>query len=93
MVNVMKTEAIRGDWEGRVIDGKFTLRQWLGGSDVSGVFLTELPGDPPQKAAIRLIPAGQIDAEAQLARWQAAAALSHPHLMRLLHCGRCGYRH
>ena len=89
MVNVMKTEAIRGDWAGRVIDGKFTLQKWLGGSNASGVFLTEVPGDQPQKAAIRLIPAGQKDADAQLARWQAAASLSHPHLMRLLHCGRC----
>jgi serine/threonine-protein kinase len=89
MVTVMKTEAIRGDWAGQVIDGKFILQQWLGGSDISGVFLTEAPGDQPQKAAIRLIPAGTKDADAQLARWQAVASLTHTHLMRLLHCGRC----
>ncbi|MGB9407599.1 MAG: TonB family protein [Terracidiphilus sp.] len=85
----MKTEAIRGDWAGQVIDGRFTLLQWLGGSDASGVFLTQLQGDQPQKAVIRLIPADAIDADAQIAQWQAATSLSHPHLMRLLYTGRC----
>jgi TonB family protein len=89
MVTVMKTEAMRGDWVGQVIDGRFTLLKWLGGSDVNGVFLTQLPGDQPQKAAIRLIPAAAIDADAQLAQWKAAASLSHPHLMRLFYTGSC----
>ncbi|MGD0939805.1 MAG: TonB family protein [Terracidiphilus sp.] len=89
MVTVMKTEAIRGGWTGRVIDDRFTLQQWLGGSDESGVFLTEMPGDQPQKAAIRLVSVDAQNADAQLARWQAAASLSHPHLMRLLHYGKC----
>ena len=31
-------------WEGRTVDGKFPLRQYLGGSDHSAVFLTELSG-------------------------------------------------
>ena len=89
MVAVMKTEAIRGEWIGRVIDGRFKLLQWLGGTETNGVFLTETPGDQPQKAAVRLIPANQKDADAQLALWQSAVSLSHPHLMRLLFCGRC----
>jgi TonB family protein len=74
-------------WEGRV-DGKFPLRQWLGGSDHSGVFLTERPGHPTQKVAIKLIAAGA-DADQQLEHWRAAAQLSHPHLMRIFDAGRC----
>jgi len=73
-------------WEGRV-DGKFPLRQWLGGSDHSAVFVTERSGQT-QKVAIKLISA-DADAERQLARWRAAALLSHPHLMRIFEAGRC----
>src|SRR5580658_7773871 len=74
-------------WEGRV-DGKFPLRQWLGGSDHSAVFLTERPGQA-QKVAIKLIAADGVAADRQLARWRAAAQLSHPHLMRIFEAGRC----
>jgi TonB family protein len=73
-------------WEGRV-DGKFPLRQWLGGSDHSAVFLTERPGQA-QRVAIKLI-AADAEADRQLARWRAAAQLSHPHLMRIFEAGRC----
>ncbi|HEY3972968.1 MAG TPA: TonB family protein [Candidatus Sulfotelmatobacter sp.] len=73
-------------WEGRV-DTKFPLRQWLGGSDHSAVFLTERPGQS-QKVVIKLISAGP-DADAQLARWRSAAQLTHPHLMRIYEAGRC----
>jgi len=76
------------NWEGRVVDGKFTLRQWLGGSDHSAVFLTERGGRQAQKAAIKLISAGNPDAGAQLSGWGDAAKLSHPHLIRLFECGR-----
>ena len=74
-------------WEGR-IDGKFPLRHWLGGSEHSAVFLTERPGHPDQKVAIKLI-AADADADDQLSRWRAAAQLSHPHLMRIYEAGRC----
>jgi len=79
-------------WEGRVIDGKFPLRQWLGGSDHSAVFLTERSGGS-QKAAIKLVPAQDgrqehFDATAQLSRWAGAARLSRPHLIRLFEYGR-----
>jgi TonB family protein len=74
-------------WEGRV-DGKFPLRQWLGGSDHSAVFLTERPGQT-EKVAIKLIAADGPEADRQLARWRAAAQLSHPHLMRIFEAGRC----
>jgi len=73
-------------WEGRV-DGKFPLRQWLGGSEHSAVFVTERPGHP-EKVAIKLI-AADADADRQLSHWRAAAQLSHPHLMRIYEAGRC----
>ncbi len=76
------------NWEGRVADGKFRLRQWLGGSDHGAVFLTDRTGAEPQKAAIKLIPADSREV-AQLSRWADAAKLSHPHLIRLFEYGRC----
>jgi serine/threonine-protein kinase len=85
----MITEAMRSDWTGRVVDGRFTLLQWLGGSELGVVFLTEVPGEGSRKAAIKMIPADADDAEARFAGWAAAATLSHPHLMRIYHCGRC----
>jgi serine/threonine-protein kinase len=85
----MINEAIRSDWIGRVVDGRFTLLQWLGGSELSAVFLTELPGEGSRKAAIKLIPAHAADAEARLVGWAAASTLSHPHLLRIYHFGRC----
>jgi len=85
----MNTAAIREDWVGRVIDGRFTLLRWLGGSARGEVFLTELPGHPEQKAAIKLVPADTKDAEALVAGWAATTTLSHPHLTRLFHAGRC----
>ena len=85
----MTAAAIRSDWTGRVIEGRFTLLKWLGGSDRSGVFLTELSGPGSQVAAIKLIPVDPLDAEAILAGWALTATLSHPHLMHLLHTGRC----
>jgi TonB family protein len=80
-------------WVGRTVEGKFPLRQWLGGSDHSAVFLTERSGGS-QRAAIKLIPApspsqGMLDETAQLSRWAGAARLSRPHLIRLFEWGRC----
>ena len=56
---------------------------------MSGVFLTELEGDPAQKAVIKLSPANAADAEARIAQWATSRTLSHPHLMRLFCAGRC----
>jgi TonB family protein len=86
----MNTEAIRHDtdWIGKVVDGKFPLRQWIGNSGQGDVFLTELPGSMPQKAAIKLIAAGDPSAESRLAGWSTAKTLAHPHLMRLIDAGK-----
>ena len=75
-------------WEGRVVDEKFPLRQWLGSSDHSAVFRTERSGAGSQKAVIKLIRAGSSGGDAQLSRWAGAARLSHLHLIRLFECGR-----
>ena len=74
---------------GSIIDGRFPLHRWIGGTDRSSVFLTELDEDPPRKAAIKLTPARAVDADACLAQWAAAGNLAHPHLVRLFDCGRC----
>ncbi len=70
---------------GQVVDGVYPLSQFLGSSANAAVFLTDAGG---RKAAIKLIPADPKTAEAQIARWQGAAKLSHPHLVRLLKSGR-----
>jgi len=77
-------------WEGQVVNGKFPLLRYLGGSEYSAVFLTEFnQSERPQRAAIKLIPAGGETDEVQLSRWRAAAALSHPHLISIFDEGRC----
>jgi TonB family protein len=76
-------------WEGGVVGGKFPLRQWLGGSDHSAVFLTDRHGHSDQKAAIKLIAEIPAESERQRARWRAAAQLSHPDLIRIDEIGRC----
>jgi TonB family protein len=80
--------ALWKNWEGRVVDDKFPLRQWLGGSDHSVVFLTERSGKEPRKAAIKIISAAGLDENAQLSRWADVAKLSHPHLIQLFESGR-----
>jgi len=88
---VRKNEVRRAElwksWEGRVVDGKFTLRRLLGASEHSGVFLTQRQSS--QKAAIKLIPADAKEADTQLARWRKAAQISHPHLLAGYESGRC----
>ena len=76
-------------WEGQMVNGTFPLRQFLGGSGHSAVFLTERRGREPQRAAIKLIPADPANTAVQLARWEATAKLSHPHLLRLFETGSC----
>jgi TonB family protein len=82
------TEALKR-WEGQIVDGIFPLRQYLGGSDHSAVFLTEHGTEKPQKAAIKLFPIDPETADAQLLRWESASKLSHPNLLRLINAGRC----
>lgn len=82
--------------EGQVINAEFHLRQFLGGSEHSAVFLTERGERGDQKAAIKLFPASTAgagprpeSAELQLSRWKLAAELSHRNLIQLFQMGRC----
>lgn len=85
----MDTAAIRSEWIGRVVDEKFPLLAWLGGSGHSAVYLTELDGDRSRKAAIKLVQVDGEDADACIMSWTIAKRLAHPHLVRVLHSGRC----
>src|SRR6266436_3804692 len=76
-------------WESQVINGVFPLRRFLSGSDHSAVFLTEYKAQNLPNAALKLVPANPALTEARLSHWTTAAALSHPHLIRLLEAGRC----
>lgn len=77
---------------GQLVDGRFPLRKLLGTTQDSAVFLTDLPNqrpsEPASEAAIKLIPEDPDTADQQLERWKAAASLSHPGLLRILHFGR-----
>src|SRR5579872_6742832 len=82
-----KTDAWKA-WEGRVVDGKYQLRQWIGGSDHSAVFLTDKAGKPGEKAAIKLMDFGKADLDKEVSRLRQAAKLSHPHLLAIYDAGR-----
>src|SRR6266446_5268997 len=74
--------------EGQVIDNRFRLRHYLGGTDDSAVFLTQLPDAKSPKAAIKFVPAGPT-AETQISLWLRIMQLAHPHLLRIFDVGRC----
>jgi TonB family protein len=74
--------------EGQVIDNRFRLQQYLGGTDDSAVFLTQLADPQSQKAAIKFIPAGTT-ADLQISLWRRTMQLVHPHLLRIFDIGRC----
>lgn len=75
--------------QGAIVDGKYDLRQYLGGSDRGPVFLTEFGNLRRENAAIKLVRVRPGSAELQLSRWRLAANLSHPHLSRIFDMGRC----
>ena len=72
-------------WEGRVVNGKFLLRQCLGGSKQSAVYLTEINGS---KVAVKFIPSDAAAAQLQISRWESAGTLLHPHLLQIFDTGR-----
>jgi TonB family protein len=76
-------------WEGHVIDGKFHLRQYVGGSRHSAVFLTEYGTAAGQRAVIKLVPADLGKANAWVLRRELAAGLSHPGMLPIFAFGDC----
>jgi eukaryotic-like serine/threonine-protein kinase len=73
-------------WAGQIVDGKFELRAYLGGSESACVYATELDGKP---AAIKLIHADRAQAKEYLLRWSRTAHLTHPSIARMFESGRC----
>ncbi|MDP9146284.1 MAG: protein kinase [Acidobacteriota bacterium] len=73
-------------WEGQTVGG-FALQKYLGGSDHSAVYLTQL-SNGAQKAVIKFIPA-DAGSDVRLASWRVAGELTHPHALQLIRMGRC----
>src|SRR5436853_5980938 len=63
---VNKMNEVGKQWEGQIVNGEFLLQRYLGASNRSVVFLTELGGMKSRRAAIKLIPADWEGAEIQL---------------------------
>lgn len=76
-------------WEGQTIDGKFLLGQFLGSTEHSAVFLTQLAGPQPKNAAIKFLNGDSPASDSRLALWKRAAHLTHPNLLGIYDCGRC----
>ncbi len=57
--------------EGQIVDGRYRLVLYLGGSDHSAVFLTELP-NTRERAAIKLIGSDPAEADSQLSHTSVA---------------------
>lgn len=76
-------------WSGQTVAGRYLLGNYLGGTDHSAVFSTEIIHARTQKVAIKLIPANGIVIGRQLSRWKALSALSHPNLLKILDYGKC----
>jgi len=83
----MSGPIISEGWVGRIIDGRFALHEWLGGSGSSGVFRTDLPQPVTKRTAIKLIPVEGAQADAYVAGWAKAEMLLHPHLIRVFRAG------
>jgi TonB family protein len=77
--------------QGRVVDGRYPLIEYLGATQHSSVFRTECEEAPNRQAAIKLIPAPAATSGAQLTRWRLAARFSHPALLRIFDMGRCDF--
>ncbi|MBS1804100.1 MAG: hypothetical protein JST28_12085 [Acidobacteria bacterium] len=72
-------------WEGLTVDGRFPLLEWLGGWADRCVFLTVRQST--HTANIKLIQASGADADACVAKWEAAKALPHPCLVEMMETG------
>ena len=80
----LSIDAIWQQWERRIVNARFPLLQYLGGSRRSAFYLTEFAG---AKAVIKLVPAGTPRTAAQVACWKLAGRLSHPNLVTILEIG------
>jgi len=77
-------------WSGQSVAGRYTLGNYLGGTQHSAVFATEIVHARAQKVAIKLIPAAVVDAERQLSCWKwGLSQLVHANLLKILDYGKC----
>jgi TonB family protein len=83
---VVHTAVPGNSWTGQKIDDRLPLHEWLGNTGPGDVFRTELPD--ARQAAVLIRFAGDESAAERLRNWQTAAALSHPHLLRVFESGR-----
>jgi len=74
------------DLEGVSLAGRYWLKQCLSESADDAWYLIRL--DPSHDAAVRVLRADSVDAEAQLAMWQEAVGLEHPHIVKMFDAGR-----
>jgi TonB family protein len=70
--------------EGQLAGGTFPLQRYLGGGKEGAVFLTWFGSG---RAAIKLVPAGLVQAGELVKRWNRAAGLRHPHLACIFAAG------
>ena len=75
-------------WCGQVIQGKFRLEDYLGGSDRDGVFLASSSEQGTPKVAVKLVVAKPANADIQISLWKQIANLSHLHIARVFQSGR-----
>jgi hypothetical protein len=83
------TNAVWTRWQGHVISDTFVLGRYIGGSDHSGVFLTNSAAHTPSQVAVKLIPTTRAVAQARLPVWREVSRLPHRHLLGLFECGAC----
>jgi TonB family protein len=77
-------------WQGQVINGKYPLLEWIGGSASTAVFRTEFPGKPAPTVAIKLVRADSLlNPAQQVLRWKEYAQLSDPALLQMFDSGAC----
>jgi len=74
------------DLEGVSLAGRYWLKQCLSESADDAWYLIRL--DPSRDAAVRVLRADSVDAEAQLALWNDAVALDHPNVVKMFDAGR-----
>jgi len=76
-------------WSGQSVAGRYSLGKYLGGTDHSAVFATEIVHARSQQVAIKLIPSAGVDVDRQLARWKSLGSISHTNLLKILDHGKC----
>ncbi len=79
------------DWkqmEGRVV-AEFPLRRFLGGTEHHPVFLVDRSAGGQSRTVVIFMRADSVEAREPLHRWEAAAKLNHPNLLRIFETGRC----